>query len=537
MQDCSDRHSLALRKLSVEMDWRIVLVSVLILVALLLRLLYLGNVFHSSDNAELPARVVLNSGYWSMLKEPYGVLVNLPLKLFVGLVSAFGVNITEFWWKAPIALVGVLQVPLTFAFLKGLGHSNVAAFFGSAFVAVLPLHVMQSRYAWGYEVLGVFFVTLAIWALLDFLRNPTLASGLKASLFCGLYLISHGYILPFIFCFVVILLFAEDNGQVSASSKLRRGISLAVTEKVWLFPLLFVPMYFVPLLHTLAKPTQLGFYLFEHLSGFVNNVGVPLALLLLTAVAAGILAKEVRSSQTLLFACCGGAYLAPLFLGTPPGITVVRGYMLIGIYFWLLCAMVVVDALFMRNRRLIIALLSVCLVLTFYGTVESIFGRDSWVDPTYVKGERGGLPPDPGSKAAGYFVRRYASSSHKVLALHRAVEPPNLAYYFGPNGYAYYDLSLEETIAKYLEIRDFADIVICEEAQLPYIEADGRFVERIEILSEGVPRMWVYAKSDVEIPTLQVNAYEINSYFDKEYPLYITLSPNRPGGIWRRSRQ
>jgi hypothetical protein len=81
------------------------------------------------------------------------------------------------------------------------------------------------------------------------------------------------------------------------------------------------------------------------------------------------------------------------------------------------------------------------------------------------------------------------------------------------------------------------DVVVCEREQLPIIEADGRLIRRIEILSESGPRMWVYAKPGVEIPTLQANASEINLYFDKEYPLYITLLPYRPGGVWGNFRQ
>ena len=534
-----EQRSGALRKLRVESLWYIVLVSVLVLVASLLRFLHLGNVFHSSDNAELPARIVVNSGYLWMLQELYGVLISLLVKLFVGFGSALGINIPEFWWKAPVALVGVLQVPLTFAFLRRLGCSHAGAFFGAAFVAVLPIHVMQSRYVWGYEVLGVLFVTLAIWTLLDFFEHPTLISGLGASLFCSLYLISHGYILPSIFCFIVLMLIFVGNNEQdpSAFSRLHKGVKLVITNKVWLFPLLFLPMAVLPILHTLAKPTRLGFYVFDHVPGFVNNIGVPLALLLCITIASSIFVKEIRSKHTIFFAICGAAFLTPLFIGTPPGITVVRGYMLMGIYFLLLGALVVVDALLTPKKWLVMITLSVVLVLTLYGTVESIFGRGQWIDPTYVKVERGSLPPDPGTKAAAYFVRRYASSSHTVLALHRAVEPPNLVYYFGLWEHSYYDLSLEETIARYLEKREIVDIVICERAQIPYLEADGRFIRRIEILSEGVPRMWIYARPDVEIPTLQVDSSEINSYFDQEYPLYIALSPPRPGGIWGKSNR
>jgi hypothetical protein len=170
--------------------------------------------------------------------------------------------------------------------------------------------------------------------------------------------------------------------------------------------------------------------------------------------------------------------------------------------------------------------------------VESIFGHDRWLDPTCVKCERGGLPLDPGTKAAGYYVRKFLSPSHTILALHRNAEPPNVAYYFGFNHrtYTFYDASLEETIAKYFEVRDDVDVVICDRAQIPYIEADGHFIERTVILVKGVPRMWIFARPDVEIPSLQIDVDEANARFDEEYSLYITLSPYRPGGTWRESK-
>ena len=90
--------------------------------ALLLRLLHLGNTFQSSDNAQLAVRIIKNSGYVWMTREAYSVLIYLFAKLLVGLVSFFGVSITEFWWKAPVALLGAFQVPLTFFFENRLGR-------------------------------------------------------------------------------------------------------------------------------------------------------------------------------------------------------------------------------------------------------------------------------------------------------------------------------------------------------------------------------------------------------------------------------
>ena len=111
-----------------------------------LRFLYLGNPFQSSDNAGLAVDIIAFPGYAWMIQQNYGFIITFYVKLFVGLVSLLGITITEFWWKAPIALIGTLQVPLTFFFLRRLGCSRGWASLGTAFISILPIHVMLSRY-------------------------------------------------------------------------------------------------------------------------------------------------------------------------------------------------------------------------------------------------------------------------------------------------------------------------------------------------------------------------------------------------------
>ena len=499
------------------------LLILLVAVSLVLRVARLGNTFQSSDNAELAARVVLNPGYSWMIRERYGVLISLVVKLFVGSASSLGITITEFWWKLPIALLGTLQVPLAFFFLKRLGCARTGALAGAALVAVLPVHVMQSRYLWGYEVFGVFFITLALWALLNFLERPTLRTGLAASLCSGLYLISHGYVIPFMFCLVSMLILFAPAERKGPLNRLGAWIKLLTRNLVWVFPLLFFPLYQHPLQHALRKPTRAGLYLGDHVAGFVENTGLALTLLLLAGVIAVVAWGQARSHRSGLLAICGGWYLAPLFFLAPPGITVVRGYMLVGIYLLTLCTATVLDRLAQSRRGLALALISICLAVTLWGTVESIFGRDEWIDPGLVRAERGVTGPDPGTKAAGYLVRKHVPASATVLAIHRAVEPPNMVYYFGRRHHGYYDLSLEESLGRFLEMKDTSDVVICEKDQRPAIEADGRFDERGVILSEGAPRMWIYARAGVALPTIRADVRELNRAFDREYAPHVRL--------------
>jgi hypothetical protein len=490
-----------------------------------LRIFFLGNTFQSSDNAEIAWKILRNNGYSWILRDYYGAIINVYIKFSVGLLSSFGVTITEFWWRAPVAVIGALQAPLTYFFLKrSIGCTNVGALAAAAFLAILPIHVFISRFLYGYEVLGVFFVTLAIWKLLDFFAQPTLRSGLLTSIFAGLYLISHGFIIPFIPCLISLIFLFGSNEQYGIISRFSTGVKLCLKYFVWLFPLLFFPLCVYPLGHALRKPTQLGLYLQDYAPGFIENAGYFLVLLLFTTIAFSLCAKSVRSKYAIFFVICGVSYLAPLFLGTPQGITVVRMYMLMGTYFLILSAAVFLDNLAKLFPRLVIAAVSLCFFVTLWGTVESLFGRDEFFDPSGVRIKfQFGIPPDPGSKAAGFLIRKYVKDSEKVLAIHGNVEPPILFYYFGRSQYSFFDLSASQAIEEFDKLKDKVDVVICSEDQSAALDIDNRFIRRSVIFSEARPRMIIYTKPHVEIPVKASDVRELNLLFDRTYSWQVSL--------------
>jgi len=495
-----------------------VILALITLVALALRTAGLGGTFASGDAAELAARTVRNPGYGWSFYEPYGALIGIIVKLFVGCVSLLGATVTEFWWVLPIALIGTLQVPLTYAFLKRLKAGEFGALAGAAVVAVFPLHVMQSRYSWGYEALAVTFLTLALMGLLRFLEKPTLRTGLIASLLVGFYLISHGYIMPFGVCFVALLALFSPAEKDSAWARLWAGLRLCLRGLVWVYPVVLSFALAVPLMHAMQKRTKLGFYVLDHGGGFIANIGLPLAALLVAAFVAACVSRRARSREALLLAISGVAYLAPLFFLTPPGITLVRGYMLVGTYLLVLAAVLVLDRLTRERRDWAVVALSACVLLTLWGTAESIVGLDELFDPTCVRVERGGFLPDPGSKAAGYLVRTQVPRAAEVLAIHRALEPPNLYYYFGRDRHAYYDLNLKQLEGKFVKMKGIADVVVCEPEQAELVESTGRFKLMAVVHSYNEdPRMLVYARSDVEIPVVDAEIEKLNAAYDREF--------------------
>src|SRR5688572_24224468 len=81
-------------------------------VGALLRFQQLGNTFQSSDNVELAVRILDRPGWLWMIYEPYGLLISAWVKLWAILVSISGKGLTEFDWKAAVALAGTLQIPV-----------------------------------------------------------------------------------------------------------------------------------------------------------------------------------------------------------------------------------------------------------------------------------------------------------------------------------------------------------------------------------------------------------------------------------------
>ncbi len=499
-------------------------------VAILLRFLYLGNPFLSADYAELAIKILKNPGYLWMAGERVGFLINFFVKLFVGSVSFLGIKVTEFWWKAPIALFGTAQVPLTYFFLKGLGCKRTGALTAAAFVSILPIHVMQSRYLWGHEVLGVFFVTTAIWALIQFFRHPA-GFGLIASLFTGLYLISHGYILPFIVPLVaIIFLFGPPDNQ-NIKYRFIQCSRLIINKLLWLFPIALFPFYLVPLQHTFSKKTHLGFYWF-YIFTFIRMAGIFLFVYFIISAFYFFIARSPRRKSAALFFICAISYLAPLFFGTPKGITVVPGYMLMGTYFLVLVVAIFFDEAIESGKRSVsLLLIIICFILTLWGDIETIFFHDKLYDLSEIRGDRGAII-DPGTKAAGYLVRKYVPNSAELLAIHRCIDPPILFYYFGRDRYNWQFQTLEDGRKNFIKYCDLADMVICEDVQRPMVEGTGSFVLKAIINHSGYVNiyptfsdtpMFIYARPYINMPGIQTDRAYLNRCFDKEYSWKVSL--------------
>lgn len=493
-------------------------------IAIFLRFSLLGNPFQSSDNSALATRIILNKGYLWMFKEYYGLMINLVVKVFTAFLTLLGVTITEFWFKFPIALFGTLQIPLTYLFLRKLSCSRIISSFGAGLVSVLPIHVMLSRYLWGYDVIGLFFLTLVFVCLTKFFEKP---SKLTAFLFfqvSAFYLISHGYILPFFPAILVGILFLGKAKSSNLIFNLKLNFSLLFSYKYWLIPFSFLLLTAPALRHLLQKKTRLGFYIIFHLKDFIGNTGIFIfGAIIVSFLFLFFLEKERFIRGSFLF-LSGFFYLSPLFFGTPHGITVSKDYMMIGIFFLVMLIFYVFDNL-LRLERIKLFILTIIFIATFSGTVASIFcQKEGWVSLLVSKG-RGGIE-DYGIKSAGYIIQKYVPETFEILAMHRNIEPENLFYYFKRKNFAFYDLTLKKSFRVFREYKDKVDVVICDSEQVEKVKRSKIFEERVIFFDDKcVPKLWIFVKGEqvTPIPSLKVKVNQFNKDFNREFSWKISF--------------
>lgn len=466
------------------------------MLAAVLRFASLGGTFETSDSVELALKIVKNESVFAMRNTLYGSLIMIWEKLWIAIIQTLGIPITEAWWKFPIALFGVLSLVGIYQILK----KERSALWGVAALAVLPIHVMQSRYLWGYEVFGVFFLIVALYAF-------TKASPKSSGLTFGVYFLSHGYFVPFPLA-------------VLATAWIHR-VNWKKVFSPWLWGpvVLLFPLFRGAVLHGMEKKSALGFYFFDYAADFVHNLGIPLLAFLILGGALLMGRKEIhRFGLSLLVA--GILYLIPIVFLAPPGVTVVRGYFL--------CSQVcLVLGMFLCLVELpqwkqLRWMAGGVLILTLAGTVQSVFFNDSIAALGFlgVRKERGSVVIDPGTKAAALWVRQTIAKSQlnrdKVCAVHRAIEPPNFEYYFGwaPRAFqAQYDLSLESrrvVLAGWDE--RVCDVLILESDLAGDVPSAFQNYKRADLTWDEEVRAVIFYRGNLIVEGSELQSVDIRSF-------------------------
>jgi len=161
------------------------------LVALALRTYRTDVPFHTGDYASMPYMVSHWYGISWIIAHIHGPLLPAIVWLFAKFAIAVGLVMDETMWRLPLALVGTIQVPVTYLLMRRLRAGRWVAILAAAIAAALPSLTSDARYPWGYETLAVCVGSLAIWAWLRDLDHSTRGSRWLAGGLLGLYLVSH----------------------------------------------------------------------------------------------------------------------------------------------------------------------------------------------------------------------------------------------------------------------------------------------------------------------------------------------------------
>ncbi len=490
-----------------------------------LRFLWLGGEFISEDDVRQTWRVIHSPGYLWMVDWATGMLGPLMQKVWIDSVGALGVTATEFWWRAPSVLTGLLQLLLTYPFARHLGISERAALLAFAVLAVLPVHIANSRYTWGHEITGLCCLTMALWALHAFYERPGAKRAIGASLLSALYLVSHHNILPF-FPSALLIALASSRARIDPiPGTLARAAWSLVRYGVWIAPLLAFRLYESAFTYALKKPTVLSLYLDTHVRLFVEAVGLPVAVAVAVAIPFGLRTLRGQPRTCLALALCAAAYLAPLFLGAPEHITNVKGYMMTGAWLCILAAAAAVAPRIDRADRRAIAVALALVVLTASGSVYNIFAnrRPPLWAPTFAKVEWGRALREPGRKTAALLIRRHVPGQTALFLAQEIWEWPAL-YYFGRTGCRLPDVNFPfRQVSPEHPCVATVDVIVTRAPTRDWVAAIDRLELKTEVRDRNEPVLWIYAAPEVPLPVGTVHAEELDPVFDAEFTARLSV--------------
>jgi hypothetical protein len=433
-----------------------VAVVAILLVGALLRLVDIGRPFASGDHAEVAAVVSFfyprdaasfsassPTAVWNLLQNPHGIAPIAIALPWISAVGLLGVTLNEFWWNLPFALLGLCLIPLAYRLGEQLGGRS-AGLLCALFAAVLPVHASLSRASGGGSHIAISLVA-QVWAVSAALRyfgDPAPASRRRASLAIACAVVTDVLLPALFFLLLAIGVYSVRVERPGLMPRLREARRLLFGTSLLHWPLVALAWPVGLLVLQAAGVINYGGLLARLFSGsdrqpgirignFIENAALnvgPLGLALLALCALATVPALLRFERRGFLLVWSGIYLAPFVLFSRP---YVFDFYIAGIAPLVFCAaLLCADGL--RSgagaRRLAAGLGAAALfALLALRSASMIFG----VDMGPLVGSRqaaGAVFPDPGIKAASWWVRAHAPADALVFA-DAPYEPYQLAYY------------------------------------------------------------------------------------------------------------
>jgi hypothetical protein len=494
--------------------------------------------FHSGDFASMPFMVSHWWGWQWIAAHIHGPVQPAVTATFARIVVACGGLMNETMWRLPCILFGALHIPLTYLLMRRLAATYWIAVMAAAVTAVLPSLTSDARYPWGYETLAVCIATAAVWAWLRSLDRPGRFGAWLAGGLIGLYLVSHLVIHA-----VPVLVVAAAVQALGLRGGVRRLLQ----------PSLVVPVAMAAVF-TIGVYWQLDGGIFSRVGRHVGHgtlhvggtspgllwslwrghLGPIWAGWCMLAIAVGMY-RVRQGDRRGLPALWALAFAGPLFLLLDlDRIGRTTTYQIQGTWAASLagCMMLQfsIERINAARWRIHIRELSRHIALLFggfvvaahlLGSTSNLFtaARWPWLTGTV---DYGCVVPDPGFKAAGWYVRRYVPSDAVVLATHDIVgmESPAALYYAGRHVAAGENMPAAVVAPIIESVRGDVDVVITDARFLPLLLGEPGFEIVVRFMRDGEPILYVAARPTVNTPPeMNVDVAIANREYDRLYRL------------------
>ncbi len=191
------------------------------LVAVWLRFWNISATFESSDQAAMAYLVRHSFGFRWILAHDYGPVLPVIHLVVAGFCRLASWPMGEAVARLPMAIIGLAQVPVTFALMRRLGRPRVEGLLAAAVCAVLPPLVTDSHYPWGMHGVWLLAGSIALWAVLAWLdeRRPWQCAVAGVALFAHCLSSAYAFALPVAILFALGKSFRDGRPDQSRARK------------------------------------------------------------------------------------------------------------------------------------------------------------------------------------------------------------------------------------------------------------------------------------------------------------------------------
>lgn len=534
--------------------------------------------FESSDQAAMAHMVCHSFGLRWIFAHDYGPTLPVLQRAFAEVFAALRIPIGEAAFRLPVALVSMVQVVVTYPFVRRLGASASAAVMATLIAALLPTLLSDGHYAWGYLTLWLFTGTVALWMTLAWMDDRRWHQLATAGVALFLHCLSNVFALGLPVTLLVVWVRWLRSRPHACPGSERAEFDAGMAKKnagaigsqpgpplVRRRPLRAAGLGFiVPCLAAVAVIIvswrwtgggQLGRLLLKQARGttglqwhqlfelpvlwasqFGYVFGVVAACGLIWGCASVFRRPSARITLPAIWAIVAGAPLVLLTdwqrVGYP------ASYFIEAVYCAGLLGGLLMGRAFDRPAPRSgvgwgrIALAGGGLAVLGVGSVDACLFGGGLGRLTGVSAPWGAVRADGGAKAVGLYIRRNVPIEAPILYLHdhQGMELPVAQFYSGRYVLACYDLKAEMLphVVEAME-HDVGVVVLPAgtEATLTHLE---NFECVCTIRYDQRPLCYIYARRDLGLPKSELSAAEANAAYDAQFrparvPQPLGISP------------